>query len=199
MSFLLAIESSGKNFSAALFKDGRLLAQSKALLGETASQNLLPHIQKLLSEAGIAPKDLATIAVGEGPGGFTGLRVGLSTAVGLATFHEIPIVGVSTLKAMALGSPDGLVASVLPAGRGLIYAALFRKKGKVLMSEVDEGVFLPEAWEKKTHGVDVQAALAPEASLIGLLALQESPPPMSVFNIKIKYLQDPDFGLKHPS
>lgn len=199
MSFLLAIESATKSFSAALFKDGVLLQEVKSLPDETASQKLLPLIQKLLAEQKIELNKLKGIAVGTGPGGFTGLRVGLSTAVGLATFHEIPILGVSTLEAMALGAgKEGLIISVLPAGRGQVYAGLYRAEAGILKLEMDEAIFNPADLEAflKDKKEPILKAPPPEASFIGLLALQKNPPPLDKYNIKIKYLQDPDFGKK---
>ena len=98
---ILGIETSAKACSAALCRDGELLAQSYERTGLTHSRTLLPMIENMLSNTE-TPKDaIDMVAVAQGPGSFTGIRIGISTAKGLCWGLDIPAVGVSTLEAMA--------------------------------------------------------------------------------------------------
>ena len=113
---ILGIETSAKACSAALCRDGELLAQSYERTGLTHSRTLLPMIENMLSNTE-TPKDaIDMVAVAQGPGSFTGIRIGISTAKGLCWGLDIPAVGVSTLEAMAQSArfvPEGTI--VCPA------------------------------------------------------------------------------------
>ena len=125
---LLAIESSAVTSGVALLQDGRLLAQSMSDCGLTHSKTLMPQVEQLLATCALTPSDLSLIAVPHGPGSFTGVRIGVSCAAGLAFAAGIPALGVSTLEAMAYGASyrDGLVCPVMDARRNEVYTALFR-------------------------------------------------------------------------
>lgn len=132
---ILAIESSAKAASVALVEDGRLLAQNVQHAGLTHSRTLLPMLHSLLDGLGLELADIDKIAVAHGPGSFTGLRIGVATAKGLAYGAEKPLVGVSSLEAMAhqakhLGA--GLITPVMDARREQVYNALFRTEGTSL-------------------------------------------------------------------
>jgi len=126
---ILGIESSGTTGGVALLDAtgprATVMATSRALY----SQRLLPSIDWALKRAGASLADVRGIAVALGPGSFTGVRVGLSTARGLALAHHLPIVGIPTLEALALrAAVAGLpprICTVLDARQGLLYAALF--------------------------------------------------------------------------
>ena len=98
---ILALESSAKAASAALCRDGVLIAQSQQCSGLTHSCTLLPMAEQMLKDTNIALSDVDAIAVARGPGSFTGIRIGVSTAKGLAWGAQKPAIGVSTLEAMA--------------------------------------------------------------------------------------------------
>ena len=98
---ILALESSAKAASAALGEDGRLLALSVQNNGLTHSRTLLAIAEDLLKNTDCTPADLDGIAVAAGPGSFTGVRIGVAAAKGLAWGAEKPLCGVSTLAAMA--------------------------------------------------------------------------------------------------
>ena len=124
---LLAFETSAKAASVALFDGENLLGESYQNTGLTHSQTLLVMAQDLLSQCGKAPKDVEAVAVANGPGSFTGVRIGVAAAKGFAWGSEIPCYGVSTLEAMALGlgAFDGIVCPVMDARRSQVYNALF--------------------------------------------------------------------------
>ena len=98
---ILALESSAVAASAALCEDERLLAQSFQNNGLTHSVTLMPMAEGVLRECGVSLKEVDVIAVAAGPGSFTGLRIGVAAAKGLAWAGDIPCAGVSTLEAMS--------------------------------------------------------------------------------------------------
>jgi tRNA threonylcarbamoyladenosine biosynthesis protein TsaB len=100
---ILAFDTATATATAALVRDG-------AVLGERTSiaVRLLEDVDALLSDAGVEPADLDALAVGIGPGSFTGVRMGLAAARGLALSLDVPAAGVSTLDALAAGAPDAV-------------------------------------------------------------------------------------------
>ncbi len=124
---ILAFETSAKAASVALWEEGRLLGESYQNTGMTHSQTLMVMAQDLLCTAGKSVQDVTHIAVAEGPGSFTGIRIGVAAAKGFAWGREIPCCGVSTLEAMALGSGiyQGYVCPVMDARRSQVYNAIF--------------------------------------------------------------------------
>ena len=128
----LALESSAKAASAAVFADERMLAFSIQNAGLTHSRTLLPMAESLLRGLGKELADLDRVAVSRGPGSFTGLRIGMAEAKGICWALEIPAVGVSTLEAMAFGGPvlDGqTLCCCMDARRSQVYNALFTVEG----------------------------------------------------------------------
>jgi tRNA threonylcarbamoyl adenosine modification protein YeaZ len=120
---ILAIDTSGTNALVALGEaDGTLLAERRWVAGYRHGEELLTQIDGMLTSAGVALADLSGIVVGTGPGAFTGLRVGLATAKGLAHGLAIPIAGVATSEALlfaagSAGPTEGTQAALLlPAG-----------------------------------------------------------------------------------
>ncbi len=97
---ILAIETSAKAASVCLCEDEFLIAQSYQNSGLTHSQTILPMCESMLSSCGVDKKDVDLIACAAGPGSFTGLRIGLATAKGLAWSLKKPCCGVSTIEAM---------------------------------------------------------------------------------------------------
>ena len=125
---ILALETSAKSVSAAVTENGTVLASAYQNRGLTHSVTLMPLVDGMLHAAGLTLDDMGLIAVANGPGSFTGLRIGVSAAKGLAWAKELPCCGVSTLAAMARTSADhhGLVIGAMDARRQQIYHALFR-------------------------------------------------------------------------
>ena len=131
---ILAFESSAKAASVALMEDGTLVAESFVNNGKTHSATLMPMAQQLLRDCGVAAGDLDAVAVARGPGSFTGVRIGVAAAKGLAWAAEKPVCGVSTLEAMAfqLRQVRGIVCPVMDARRAQVYNALFSSDGETL-------------------------------------------------------------------
>ena len=124
---ILAFETTAKAGSVALLEDNRLLAESYQNTGLTHSQTLMVMAEDMLKAAGKSMADVTAVAVAEGPGSFTGVRIGVAAAKGLAWGGELPCYGVSTLESMALtlGAYQGYVCPVMDARRSQVYNALF--------------------------------------------------------------------------
>ncbi|HIQ78983.1 MAG TPA: tRNA (adenosine(37)-N6)-threonylcarbamoyltransferase complex dimerization subunit type 1 TsaB [Candidatus Scatomorpha intestinavium] len=126
---ILGIESSAKAASAALCRDGELIAQYYQCAGLTHSRTLLPMAEELLHGTDTALGDLDGVAVAVGPGSFTGVRIGVAAVKGLCFGAEKPAAGVSTLEAMAwnglAAAPGEIVCCCMDARRGQVYNALF--------------------------------------------------------------------------
>ena len=125
---ILAFETSAKAASVALLDKGILLGEGYQNTGLTHSQTLMSMAEDLLDNCGKTISDITAVAVANGPGSFTGVRIGVAAAKGLAWGKEIPCYGVSTLEAMAeaLGVYDGYVVPTMDARRNQTYTALFR-------------------------------------------------------------------------
>ena len=126
---ILGIESSAKAASAALCRDGELIAQYYQCAGLTHSRTLLPMAEELLHGTDTALGDLDGVAVAVGPGSFTGVRIGVAAVKGLCFGAEKPAAGVSTLEAMAwnglAAAPGKIVCCCMDARRVQVYNALF--------------------------------------------------------------------------
>ncbi len=131
---ILAIESSAKPASAAVCEDGKIIAQTYINNGLTHSRTLLPLIEDMLKNAGLSYDDIGLVAVAKGPGSFTGVRIGVSTAKGICWARDIPVIGVSTLEAMAwnLSDTEDIICAVMDARRNEVYNALFEMRGGAL-------------------------------------------------------------------
>lgn len=137
---ILAFETSAKAGSVALLQDGVLLAESYQNTGLTHSQTLLSMAESLLNSCGVTPKEVDAVAVAAGPGSFTGVRIGVAAAKGVAWAGELPCYGVSTLEAMArqLGVYEGHVLPVMDARRNQVYNAVFEAKGGCLHRRTED-------------------------------------------------------------
>ena len=124
---ILAFETTAKAGSVALLEDNRLLAESYQNTGLPHSQTLMVMAEDMLKAAGKSMADVTAVAVAEGPGSFTGVRIGVAAAKGLAWGAELPCYGVSTLESMALtlGAYQGYVCPVMDARRSQVYNSLF--------------------------------------------------------------------------
>ena len=148
---ILALETSAAACSAALCQDGTLLAQSWQNSGLTHSRTLLPLVDSMLKNCGASLKEVEVIAVAAGPGSFTGIRIGVSAAKGLAFAADKPCAAVSTLEAMArnVAHMDALVVCAMDARRSQIYNALFTSEhGRLTRRTPDRTIGLAELAEE---------------------------------------------------
>ncbi|MCK4325357.1 tRNA (adenosine(37)-N6)-threonylcarbamoyltransferase complex dimerization subunit type 1 TsaB [bacterium] len=141
---VLSMDTSTRTGSVAVVEKSGLIAEYNLNIAETHTSRLMPMIDQVLRDARFTIKEMDAIAVGLGPGSFTGLRIGIATAKGLAMALNKPIVGIPTLDALAhnLSSAPGLICPILDAKRGEIYTALYRYRGYIL-KKLTENLVLP--------------------------------------------------------
>lgn len=149
MKAVLGIDTASETSGVAVSREGRVLVETVLLSPSRHAERLLEVVQTVLQLAALPLEDLGLVAVTHGPGSFTGLRVGVATAKGLALSLGLPTVGVSSLAAMARGcSPfPGLVVPVLDARKGQVYCAAF--DGATGLAAVEEGARAPEAFARE--------------------------------------------------
>ena len=164
----LAFETSAKAASVALTENGKLLAESYQNTGLTHSQTLMVMAEDLLKQCGKTMSDVTAVAVAEGPGSFTGVRIGVSAAKGLAWGGQIPCYGVSTLEAMAvsLGVYEGHICACMDARRNQVYNALFLvDNGKIERISEDRAIALTDLQEELEH-IDGPIFLVGDGSML---------------------------------
>lgn len=128
MAYILNLETATINCSVCLAKEGNIVSLLEDNSpGYSHSENLHLFIENCLQEAGIGVGDLAAVAVGKGPGSFTGLRIGVSTAKGLCYALQIPLISTLSLKLMALQMQikEGFLIPMLDARRKEVYTAVY--------------------------------------------------------------------------
>lgn len=135
MSYILNIETATKNCSVSLAKNGQtILCKEIAELGYSHAEKLHVFIEEIISEAKISFADLKAIAVSQGPGSYTGLRIGVSAAKGLCYALSIPLIAIDTLTVLAsqLDHNDGIIVPMIDARRMEVYSAVFNAKKEMI-------------------------------------------------------------------
>lgn len=144
---ILALETSAVAASVAVCEEEALIAQSFQRTGLTHSATLMPMLEALMKNIGLSLNEIDLISVAAGPGSFTGLRIGVSAAKGLAWAHGKPCAGVSTLEAMAwqMTGVHDVVCASMDARRQQVYNALFNiEDGKPVRLTSDRAISLDE-------------------------------------------------------
>jgi tRNA threonylcarbamoyladenosine biosynthesis protein TsaB len=148
VSYILNIETATKNCSVALAKEGKtILCKEIAEEGYSHAERLHVFIEEIVSEAGVKLQDLVAVAVSQGPGSYTGLRIGVSAAKGLCYALGIPLIAVDTLQTLASKAKitEGLIVPMIDARRMEVYSAVFsatlEKKREVLAEIITENSF----------------------------------------------------------
>ena len=173
---ILAFETSAKAASVALMEGTKLLGESYQNTGLTHSQTLMVMAEDVLKQCGKSAQDVQAVAVAEGPGSFTGVRIGVAAAKGYAWGKEIPCYGVSTLEAMAesLGIYEGFVCPVMDARRSQVYNALFYvDHGKIERHREDRAIALADLRDDLEH-LDGPIYLVGDGSALTYNTLKES-------------------------
>lgn len=136
---ILAIETSTLTGSVALLEDDSIIGEITLSVSVQHSERLMPAIDQLLCDASTKPSDIDLYAVATGPGSFTGLRIGIAAAQGLSLSQGRPVIGVSTLEALAFHGAffPGLIVPLLDAYRGEVYRGLYRG-GSGSLEAIDE-------------------------------------------------------------
>jgi tRNA threonylcarbamoyl adenosine modification protein YeaZ len=137
---ILSIDTSTKNFSLALAKDGKVLRYRNIFLDKVLESSMIPAIHDLLKKAGITLSQLDGFAVGLGPGSFTSLRVGVSTMKAFSLTTGKPIVGICSLDAVAenvIDEPCDEICVMMDARRSMVYACQYQKKNGELVRKTE--------------------------------------------------------------
>ncbi|KHE69640.1 tRNA (adenosine(37)-N6)-threonylcarbamoyltransferase complex dimerization subunit type 1 TsaB [Halobacillus sp. BBL2006] len=150
---ILAIDTSNYVMGVAVLKNGVVAGEYITNIKKNHSIRLMPAIDQLMRETGTAPEDLDRIAVAHGPGSYTGVRIGLTTAKTMAWTLDIPVVGVSSLEAVARQGRffPGYVCPFFDARRGLVYTGLYDQDMRL---SKDETNVLMEEWLQDLKKLD---------------------------------------------
>lgn len=197
MALILSIETATSVCSVALHSDGNLVALKELHLDKSHSEHLIPIIKDLLTNCGKHQNDLEAIALSKGPGSYTGLRIGSSTAKGLCYALSIPLIAIPTLDGMAKRvripiNESTLLCPMLDARRMEVYAALYNCKCQNILSVrpviIDESsfdeyfstskmIFFGNGAEKCKGIINKKAVfidkIVPSATTIGELAIEK--------------------------
>jgi tRNA threonylcarbamoyladenosine biosynthesis protein TsaB len=148
MARILSIETSTSICSVAIHEQGELIALAEIKEPGAHAEKLLLLVDEVFEKAGLSFADLDAVAVSQGPGSYTGLRIGVSTAKGIAYALEIPLIGINTLQAMAASqpvAPGDYVVAVLDARRKEVYTQTFgdslQELSPIEAVVLEEGVF----------------------------------------------------------
>ncbi|HEX8561792.1 MAG TPA: tRNA (adenosine(37)-N6)-threonylcarbamoyltransferase complex dimerization subunit type 1 TsaB [Flavobacterium sp.] len=148
MPYILNIETATKNCSVSVAKDGQtIICREIAEQGYSHAEKLHVFIGETLSEAELLFQDLSAVAVGRGPGSYTGLRIGVSAAKGFCFALDIPLISVDTLQVLAAQAKirNGVIIPMLDARRMEVYSAVFSSDGKQVR-EVKAEIITPESF-----------------------------------------------------
>lgn len=172
---LLAIDTATRVMSLALHTGTELLVEQTWHTLDNHTTELAPTVNKLLRQCEKTPADLTALAVSTGPGSYTGLRIGVALAKGMAAARKLPLVGISTLDTLAAGQPSyqsghGLIV-VIQAGRGRIIVKTYRWRKGRWTSHADARLM---DWSEMFANVDGPAHLTGEISAEGMAALAEA-------------------------
>ena len=152
---ILAMDSSGMVCSAALWRDGIILAEYTLNNKMTHSQTLLPMIDEIMRMTAVKPGELDAVAVAAGPGSFTGLRIGSATAKGIGLALDLPLIPVPTVEALAynLYGTRGVICPIMDARRQQVYTGIYRFDGDRMETLMDQAAMgVPELAELLNHG-----------------------------------------------
>ncbi len=172
---LLAIDTATHIMSLALHTGDTLLSEITMKIGRNHSAYLAPMIQQIMEQSEVGADDLTAMAVSIGPGSYTGLRIGVALAKGMAAVNKIPLVGLSTLDTIAAGqtyyNTRHTLVVVVPAGRGRVISDTYRaKKGRWIA----DGNPILQSWDDLLDAVDERIYLTGEIVPQGLKAIKDA-------------------------
>jgi tRNA threonylcarbamoyladenosine biosynthesis protein TsaB len=190
MAHILCIETATPLVGVAVAVEGKVLGEVRLAQGRRHVEQLAPAIRYLMGELHLTPAHVSAVAVGNGPGLFTGLRVGITTAKVMAQALRIPVIPVSSLDLLAypLQYTSRLIVAVMDARRGEVFHASYRRVPGGLQRVTDYGVSAP-----RRVAADLEAQ-AEEAILVGDGALLHAD---QFYDLAMVELASP--ALAHPS
>jgi tRNA threonylcarbamoyl adenosine modification protein YeaZ len=200
MTVALGLDAATDGYGVALVAPTGVLGCRLGAAALRASAGLVPLVAEVLREAHVMWDAVGLIAVVDGPGSYTGLRVGLSTAKGLAMARGLPVVGVDAVEAMALahGRFAGVAEAAVPAGRGRVYAARVAWAGERPRVVEPPQVVDSAAWRAETAGsgaLDLGVAKADPVSVARLgMLLAAQGGAVAAERLTPRYASEPRLG-----
>jgi tRNA threonylcarbamoyladenosine biosynthesis protein TsaB len=142
---ILAMDTATKSCSVAVAENETILRQITNVSEQTHSKHLLEMVHAVTEESGLTLSDLHGFAITRGPGSFTGLRIGISSIKGLALAVSRPVVGISSLQALAqqIGTTSHLICPLIDARKGEVYTSIYRCGKEALMPVLEERAMAP--------------------------------------------------------
>ena len=159
---ILALDCSAGPASVAVIENGKIIASSFSNVKLTHSQTLLPMVEDALGSARLSVSDIDLLAINNGPGSFTGIRIGISAVKGLAASSQKPCIPVSTLLSIAYGflNTDCIVCAVMDARCNQVYNALFRVKGQKVERLCDDRAVSIDEVKQELKGINEPIIIA---------------------------------------
>lgn len=193
---VLAIDTSSDTAAVALVSNGALLGAVQARVQHQHGETLLPHIDAVLAQGGVTIAEVELLAVGLGPGSFTGARIGVATAKGLALARRTPMVGVRTSRVLARASRGALRLVAIDAKKDEVFGAAYRMRDDGVLERLFEDEHAsPTVMAQRLASVRGLAAAERECSLVG----SALGPHRALFEAALPgvYLEDEALGAPH--
>lgn len=174
---ILAMDTSAKAASVCLADEEKIIGEFFINTGLTHSQTLMPMVEQLCKNSGVPLDEVGAVAVNAGPGSFTGVRIGVAAAKGLAFKRGLPCVSVSTLESMAynfLGF-DGVICALMDARCSQVYNAMFRVSGDSVQRLCDDRAISLSDLKIELAGFDERVILAGDGAKISFKSLGDPP------------------------
>lgn len=189
---ILSVDSSSVSASVSITEDGVTLAENFINNGLTHSQTLMPMVEKTLNDANVSAKDIELFAITNGPGSFTGVRIGIASVKGMADALNKKCVAVSTLEAIAepLKNEDCIACAVMDARCNQVYTAIF-ESGKRLCE--DKAVLIDELGEELKN-YNKKVVFIGDGSVLCYEKLKDVVTDIDVANDNIRYIHASSIG-----
>lgn len=145
---ILAIDTSNQVLGLALVSENQVIGEYITNVEKNHSTRLMPAVEQLMKDCNLVPSDLDKIVVANGPGSYTGVRIGVTTAKTIAFALNIPVIGVSSLEALALQGQffEGLICPFFDARRGLVFTGLYEQQDNKVIHSMDDQNILFKDW-----------------------------------------------------
>lgn len=165
---ILALDCSAGPASVAVIEEGKIVASSFVNVRLTHSQTLLPMVRSTLESATLKVSDIDAFAISNGPGSFTGIRIGISAVKGLAAPENKPCIEVSTLYAIACGfkNLNAVICAVMDARCNQVYNALFRIENGVVTRLCDDRAIMIDAVAKELDTFNDTVIIAGDGAVL---------------------------------
>ena len=181
---ILAIDTSATASSAAICDENKIIGEFFINTKLTHSRTLMPMVESLLTNTNLQTSDITAIAVNCGPGSFTGVRIGVAAAKGLAFADDLPCIEVSTLESLAynLQSAKGIICSVMDARCAQVYNALFKCDGEKL-----ERICKDRALSEELKGYNERIILVGDGAELCFNAMKETLSNVELAPINVRF------------